>query len=66
MFPTSGGHVPTSGLARASNLLIFFRNTIFLIHESTYPYEYMHTHLIFMSISERLSRLDLEIHEVGH
>jgi hypothetical protein len=31
----------------------------------TYSYEYMYVHLISMSISERLSRLDLKIHEVG-
>jgi hypothetical protein len=29
-------------------------------------YEYIYTHINFMSISERLSRIDLEIHEVGH
>jgi hypothetical protein len=33
---------------------------------STYSYEYMHTHSTLMSTSERLSRLDLEIYEVGH
>jgi hypothetical protein len=33
---------------------------------STHLYEYMHTHSILMITSERLSRLDLEIHEVGH
>jgi hypothetical protein len=33
---------------------------------STHPYEHKHTHHIPMSTSERLSRLDLEIHEVGH
>jgi hypothetical protein len=33
-----------------------------LIH----PYEHMHAHHILMSISERLSRLDLEIYEVNH
>jgi hypothetical protein len=32
---------------------------------STHPYEHIHTHPIFMSTSKRLSRLDLEIHEVG-
>jgi hypothetical protein len=26
----------------------------------------MHTHLTFISTSERLSRLDIEIYEVGH
>jgi hypothetical protein len=33
---------------------------------SIHPYEYMHAHSITMSTSERLNRLDLEIHEVGH
>jgi hypothetical protein len=33
---------------------------------STHPYEHMHAHLIPMTTSERLSQLDLEIHEVGH
>jgi hypothetical protein len=33
---------------------------------SNHSYEYTHTHLTPMSTSERLSRLDLEIHEVGH
>jgi hypothetical protein len=32
----------------------------------THLYEYTYTHLIPMSTSERLSRLDLEIHEIGH
>jgi hypothetical protein len=29
-------------------------------------YEYIYIHTNFMSISERSSRLDLEIYEVGH
>jgi hypothetical protein len=33
---------------------------------STHPYEHMYAHPIPMSISERLGRFDLEIHEVGH
>jgi hypothetical protein len=33
---------------------------------STHPYEHMHTHPTPMSTIKRLSRLDLEIHEVGH
>jgi hypothetical protein len=33
---------------------------------STHPYEHMHTHPTPMSTSERLSRFDLEIHEVDH
>jgi hypothetical protein len=32
----------------------------------THSYEHTHIHLTLMSTSERLSRLDLEIHEVGH
>jgi hypothetical protein len=33
---------------------------------SIYPYEHTHAHPIPMITSERLSRHDLEIHEVGH
>jgi hypothetical protein len=33
---------------------------------NTHLYEYTHTHHTSMSTSERLSRLDLKIHEVGH
>jgi hypothetical protein len=33
---------------------------------STHIYEYIYTHTISISISERLKRLDLEIYEVGH
>jgi hypothetical protein len=33
---------------------------------STYPYEHMHTHSIPVRTSERLGRLDLDIHKVGH
>jgi hypothetical protein len=33
---------------------------------STYPYEHTRTHHTPMSTFVRLSRLDLEIHEVGH
>jgi hypothetical protein len=32
----------------------------------THPYEYMHAHPILMNTFEKLGRLDLEIHEVGH
>jgi hypothetical protein len=28
--------------------------------------EYINVHTIFMSTSEKLNRLDFEIHEVGH
>jgi hypothetical protein len=33
---------------------------------STHPYEHTHAHPNSMSISERLSWLDLEIHEISH
>jgi hypothetical protein len=32
----------------------------------THSYEYTHAHPILMSTSERLSRFNLEIYEVGH
>jgi hypothetical protein len=41
-------------------------NTDIYTRTNTYPYEYTHIHPILMSTSERLSRLDLEIHKVGH
>jgi hypothetical protein len=33
---------------------------------STHSYEHTHIHFTPMSTSKRLSRLDLEIYEVGH
>jgi hypothetical protein len=33
---------------------------------STHPYEDTYAHLTSISIFERLSRIDLEIHEVDH
>jgi hypothetical protein len=33
---------------------------------TTHLYEYMYAHSTPKNTSERLSRLDLEIHEVGH
>jgi hypothetical protein len=33
---------------------------------STHPYKYTYTQIIHMSIFKRLSRFDIEIHEVGH
>jgi hypothetical protein len=36
------------------------------IHIITHSYEYTYAHFTPMNISERLIRLDLEIHEVGH
>jgi hypothetical protein len=58
-----------------SYMLYHYGSVIFLEtqykHRYSYPYEYLslrHTYvyLIFMSTSERLSRLNLEIHKVGH
>jgi hypothetical protein len=33
---------------------------------NTHSYDYIHAHPIYMNTSERLSQLDLKIHEVGH
>ncbi len=33
---------------------------------STHPYEHTHAHPTLMSTSERLRRLDFEIHKIGH
>jgi hypothetical protein len=33
---------------------------------NTHHYKHTYAHSIFTSTSEKLSRLDLEIHEVGH
>jgi hypothetical protein len=35
-------------------------------HMSTHPYDHTYAHSILISTFERLSRLDLEIHEVSH
>jgi hypothetical protein len=45
---------------------IFFSNADTHTCMSTHPYKHTHVHSAPMSTSERLSRLDLEIHEVGH
>jgi hypothetical protein len=51
-------------------LLLFFEkhstNADTHTRMSTHPYEHTHAHPTSMSIFERLSRLDLEIHKVGH
>jgi hypothetical protein len=48
-------------------VVMFFLNTVYThIRMNTHSYKRMYTYPIFMSISERLSRLVLEIHEVGH
>jgi hypothetical protein len=49
----------------------FFRNTVQTntnthIRTSTHLYKYTHIHPTPMSTSERLSQLNLEIHEVSH
>jgi hypothetical protein len=50
-------------------VLIFFKYNINIdtyIHMIIYSYVYIYTHHIFINTSERLSRLDLKIHEVDH
>jgi hypothetical protein len=53
-----------------NDLFLFFKkhgiNIDTHTRTSNHPYEYIHVHPIPIGISERLSRLDLEIHEVGH
>jgi hypothetical protein len=49
---------------------IFFEkysiNTDTHTHINTYPYKHTHAHSTPMNTSERLSRHDIDIHEVGH
>jgi hypothetical protein len=47
---------------------IFLRNTDADTHTrmSTHPYKHTHAHPAPMSTSERLSRLNLKIHDVDH
>jgi hypothetical protein len=40
--------------------------TQIFIHVCVLTYEYMHTYTISMNTFKRLSRSDIEIHEVGH
>jgi hypothetical protein len=47
-------------------LEIQYKYRYLYIYINTYPYEYMHAYTISISTSERLSRLDLEIHKVDH
>jgi hypothetical protein len=48
-------------------VVMFFLNIVYThIRTNTHSYEHMYAHPIFMSTSERLSRLIFEIHEVGH
>jgi hypothetical protein len=42
------------------------RNTIQTQRISTHSYKYMYTHFILTITFEKLSRFDLEIHEVDH
>jgi hypothetical protein len=64
--------------ARGQNrsLVAFYSSCVFLekysinmniyIRMITHSYEYIYTHPISMSISERLNRLNLKIYEVDH
>jgi hypothetical protein len=44
----------------------FFSLRVPYTHIITHLYEYMYIHYTLINISRRLSRLDLEIHEVDH
>jgi hypothetical protein len=48
------------------DLTIDFVNTDIYTRTDTHLYEHMYAHLIPMHTFEKLSRLDFEIHEVGH
>ncbi len=61
--------IKSSAYAVTSSILFFEKhstNADTHTHMSTYPYEHTRTHHTPMSTFVRLSRLDLEIHEVGH
>jgi hypothetical protein len=52
-----------------TQLILFFKHTTNIntyTRMSTHHYEHTHAHPTHMNTFERLSRLDLEIHEVGH
>jgi hypothetical protein len=49
-----------------TSLFLHSINVDTYIHMSTHLYKYTHTQSTPMSISERLSRLNLEIHEIGY
>jgi hypothetical protein len=57
-------------VADGIHLLQFFLETRYkpdtYTRMSTHSYKYIRAHLISMSTSEKLSRFDLKIHEVGH
>jgi hypothetical protein len=59
-------------LMKLKNILLYFffekysTNADTHTRMSTHPYEHMHAYSTPMNITERLSRLDLEIYEVGH
>jgi hypothetical protein len=46
--------------------IFFLRNVGTHTCTSTHPSEHMYAHPISMSASEKLVRLDLEIHEIDH
>jgi hypothetical protein len=46
--------------------IYFFEKHSINIDTHIHPYEHTHTHPTTMSTSERLNRLDLEIHKIGH
>jgi hypothetical protein len=62
-------------MMRVRTLVLFIYRTFFYKHStdanthtrtSTHPYEHTHKHPTLMSTSERLDRLDLEIHKGSH
>jgi hypothetical protein len=55
-------HLPLKNMV----FLKYSTNVDIHICTSTHPYEHTHAHHISLSNSERLSLLDIEIHEVGH
>jgi hypothetical protein len=50
--------------ANVDTAFIFFETDIYT-HMNTYSYKHTHIYPISMTISKRLNRLNLEIHEVG-
>jgi hypothetical protein len=60
----------TISKSSTSKSWIFFEkhsiNVDYHTRMNTHPYKYTYIYHTLMSISEKLSRLDLEIHEVGH
>jgi hypothetical protein len=75
-FSTSGS---TATLARVSVSLLmsnynqtfitmsfFYKHRYLYMYEHSHLYEYIYAHITPMNIFEKLSRLDLKIHEVDH